>query len=298
MRIAIAGGTGFIGTHLIRYLLEQGDEVVLVSRSAGGHNPFGLPVVTWDGMLEQRDRLEGLDAFVNLSGESINQRWTASAKHRIVQSRLETAKRLGELVDALEVKPKVVVNGSGMSIYGTSETDEYDERSPKRLTDFLAEVVDQWEAAVDRYVHVPRLVKLRIGLVLGADGGALPPMAMPYKLGVGGRVGSGKHWMSWIHIDDMVRLIRHCIERPDIEGPINATAPNPVRNDQFGRALGGALHRPHWMPVPAFMLKLLFGELSVLLLQGQKVLPRKALEHGFTFRYTSVDEALKSLYRS
>lgn len=296
MRIAVAGGTGFIGTHLIQYLREQGDEVILISRSAGGHNPFQLPVVTWSDMQTAKERLEGLDAIVNLSGESINQRWTDAAKQRILQSRLDTAKKLGKLVDALDQKPKVVVNGSGMSIYGTSETDSYEEGSPQRLTDFLAGVVAEWEKAVDDHIHGPRIVKLRIGLVLGTDGGALPPMALPYKLGAGGRVGSGNHWMSWIHIVDMVRLIRYCIEQPDVAGPVNATAPNPVRNDEFGRALGRALHRPHWMPVPSFMLKLMFGELSVLLLEGQKVLPRAALDHGFKFQFNTVDEALGELY--
>jgi uncharacterized protein (TIGR01777 family) len=296
VKIAVAGGTGFIGTHLIDYLRKQGDEVILVSRSANGSNPFGLPVVTWNAMQVEKERLEGLDAFVNLSGESIDQRWTQEAKKRILQSRLHTAEQLGKLIDALDAKPKAVVNGSGMSIYGTSETDTYDEQSPQRLTDFLAGVVEQWEKAVDEHVRGPRTVKLRIGLVLGTDGGALPKMALPYKLGAGGRVGRGKHWMSWIHIEDMVRLIRYCAEREDISGPVNATAPHPVTNDQFGRALGRAMHRPHWMPVPSFALKLLFGELSVLLLEGQKVLPRAALEHGFTYRFTTIDEALGDLY--
>lgn len=296
MKIAVAGGTGFIGTHLIDYLRKLGDEVILVSRSANGSNRFGLPVVTWNAMLAEKERLEGLDAFVNLSGESINQRWTQEAKKRILQSRLDTAEQLGKLIDALEAKPKAVINGSGMSIYGTSETDSYDERSPQRLTDFLAGVVEQWEKAVDEQVRGPRTVKLRIGLVLGTDGGALPQMALPYKLGVGGRVGSGKHWMSWIHIDDMVRLIRYCAEREDLAGPVNATAPYPVTNDQFGRALGRAIHRPHWMPVPSFTLKLLFGELSVLLLKGQKVIPRAALEHGFMYHFPTIDEALGELY--
>ncbi|WP_127588613.1 TIGR01777 family oxidoreductase [Paenibacillus koleovorans] len=334
MRIAVAGGSGFVGKHLIKLLREKGDEVVLISRSrhggsigkggsssgngdgnggdgngegnGNGGNGNGtdidnsdgkrLQVFTWDELLKRRAELEGLDAIVNLSGESVNQRWTKAAKHRILHSRLETAALLGQLVDALERKPAVVVNGSGMSIYGTSETDEYDERSPKRITDFLASVVDQWEQAADAHIRGVRLVKLRIGLVLGTDGGALPPMAMPYKLGVGGRVGSGRHWMSWIHVRDMARLIYYCVENASVVGPVNATGPKPVRNDEFGRALGYALGRPHWMPVPAVMLKLLFGELSVLLLEGQKVMPRAALDYGFHFKFNTLEEALGELY--
>jgi uncharacterized protein (TIGR01777 family) len=301
MKIAVAGGSGFIGTHLIRHLLEQNDEVVLISRSHKGHDAIGngrneIPVITWNDLLAQKDRLEGFDAIVNLSGETINQRWTQAAKQRIIQSRLDAAERVGKLVEALQVKPKVVINGSGMSIYGSSETDTYDERSPKRLTDFLTEVIEVWEQAADDHIRGTRLVKLRVGLVLGTDGGALPKMALPYKMGVGGRVGAGRQWMSWIHIEDMSRLIHHCIEREDISGPVNATAPNPVRNDQFGQALGRAMHRPHWMPVPSVALKLLFGEMSVLVLTGQKVLPWVAQEHGFTFQFPFIEDALRDLY--
>jgi len=295
MRIAVTGGTGFIGKHLVRYLLDLGHEVAVISRSAS-HGPWGVPAATWKQLQENPGALGHVDGIVNLAGESINQRWSEAAKRRILDSRLEAAARVSEWVERLDRKPEVVVNGSGMSIYGVSETETFDEASPHRVMDFLSGVVEQWEEAADRIRGV-RLVKLRIGLVLDSEGGALPKMALPYKLGVGGKVGSGRQWNSWIHIRDMVRLIEFCLTHGEVQGPINATAPGPVRNDDFGRALGRALGRPHWMPVPSLAFKLLFGELSSLLLTGQKVLPAAALKYGFRFEYPDLDSALKDLYK-
>jgi hypothetical protein len=295
LKVAVAGGTGFIGGHLIRHLLERHDEVVLISRSHAKRSPFGLKTFRWDELPERKAELEGLDAIVNLAGESINQRWTADAKRRILQSRVETATRIAELVAALYNKPGVVVNGSGISAYGTSETETYDETSPPRVVDFLSGVVEKWEQAIDA-ISDTRVVKLRTGIVLGRDGGALPLMALPYKLGVGGRVGSGRQWMSWIHIEDMVRLIRFVIENESVRGPVNATAPHPVTNDEFGRALARTLRRPHWFPVPAVLIKLALGQMSELLLNGQHVRPRVLLESGFTFLYPTAESALARLY--
>jgi len=207
---------------------------------------------------------------------------------------LQAADRVARLVEQLREKPEVVVNASGISIYGTSETDTYDETSPPRVVDFLSGVVEKWEQAIDG-IQSPRVIKLRVGIVLGRDGGAFPKMAIPYKLGVGGRVGSGRQWLSWIHIEDMVRMIDFCIRNPRIRGPVNATAPNPVTYEEFGRTLGKIMRRPHYFPVPAALLKLVFGELSVLLLEGQKVIPRAVLEHGFDFRYPTIETALRQL---
>lgn len=298
MKIAVSGGTGFIGGRLVRYLQSCGDEVIVISRSsASGEGGIrgGPPTVTWDRLADDQEQLEGLDGLVNLSGESINQRWTEGAKRRVLESRLDSVAKLAALVGKLERPPKAVVSGSAIGIYGVSETDEFDEAAPTASTDFLSGVVGAWErAALD--IPTPRLVLLRTGLVLAPDGGALPKMAMPYKLGVGGKVGSGRQWMSWIDAEDIVRLIRFCIERADIRGPVNATAPQPVTNDRFGRALAAALGRPHWLPAPAFALRLAFGEMADLLLTGQRVVPQKALAHGFAFRYPTVDEALRQMY--
>lgn len=296
MRVAVTGGTGFVGSALVKRLLERGDEVWIVSRSTGNgkaRHPR-LQIVTWEQLQEKPERLDGVDGIVNLAGESIDQRWTDAAKDRILQSRLKAASRIGALVSALRDKPRVVVNASGISYYGTSLTETYDERSPKRVVDFLSSVVHKWEEAADR-IPVERLVKLRIGLVIGNSGGAFPKMAMPYRLFGGGRIGSGKQWIPWIHLEDMVRLILLCLDNERISGPVNAVSPDPVTNNDFGRAIGKAMKRPHWFPVPAFLMKTFFGEMAVLLLEGQKALPKAALDAGFEFRYPTIDEAMCDL---
>lgn len=293
MKIAVTGGSGFIGKRLISHLQQQGHEVINISRSPRAVVEH-VRTVIWDQLKTDSSAFAGLDAIVNLAGESINQRWTAAAKERIVGSRLKAAEQVAQLVERMDVKPKVVVNASGMSVYGTSETEIFDERSPHHPVDFLSKVVEQWEDAADQ-IQGTRIVKVRVGLVLDGIEGAFPKMALPYKLGVGGPIGSGKQWLSWIHIDDMVRLIDFCIQNEAILGPVNATAPNPVTNREFGRSLAKAMRRPNLFPLPAFILKIMFGELSTLLLEGQKVLPRVLLEHGFTFKYSFVDKALADI---
>lgn len=299
MTIAICGGSGFVGAALVKHLAGKGTKIIIVTRKIPEPTQQlrDVEYLTWQQWTEQPDKMEGAEAIVNLAGESIDQRWSESAKARILQSRLWAADQVEELVRRLKSKPKVVINASGISIYGTSDTDTYDEDSPHRATDFLADVVQQWEAAVDR-IEAPRVVKLRIGVVLGNEGGAFPRMRLPYKFGVGGRVGTGRQWLSWIHLADMVRLIGYCIDQPDIHGPINATAPNPVTNDTFGRTLGKSIRRPHFMPVPAWLMKLVFGELSILLLEGQKVIPKRLLEHGFEFQFPTIETALEHLSKA
>ncbi|NEW08773.1 TIGR01777 family protein [Paenibacillus sp. SYP-B3998] len=293
MKIAITGGSGFIGSRLIHHFQDQKYEIINISRTPKT-TAHGIRTITWEQLQANVSDLEGVAAIVNLAGESINQRWTPKAKERILQSREKAASQVAQLVARLELKPKVVINASGMSIYGTSETLTFDERSPHREVDFLSGVTQQWERAAD-FIQGTRLVKIRVGLVLDVKEGAFPKMALPYKLGVGGPIGSGKQWLSWIHIDDMVRLIDFCIQQEDICGPVNATAPNPVTNREFGKVLAATMHRPNLFPLPAFLMKLILGELSVLLLEGQKVLPWVLQEHGFVFKYLTVDKALASI---
>lgn len=296
MRVVVTGGTGFVGGALVKALLERGDEVWVVTRKkgsvAGRH--ANLHEATWDELADNPGRLEGTHGIVNLAGESINQRWTEAAKARVLNSRLQAAEAVAGWVRALQVKPNVVINASGITYYGMSETGMFDERSPGRVTDFLSSVVEKWEAAADR-IAAERLVKLRVGLVVGREGGAFPLMAMPYKLFGGGRVGSGKQWISWIHLEDMTRLILFCLDNDAVSGPMNASSPDPVTNDRFGRALGAAMKRPHWFPVPAFVMRLLFGEMAILLLEGQRALPKAALDAGFAFRYPTIDSAMQDL---
>lgn len=295
MKVVIFGGSGFIGSHLISYLTTEGHNVVLVSRSTRQMDNPLVHCVTWNELNDGAEQLEKTVAFVNLAGETINQRWTAKAKQKILQSRLTTTVNVAEKVRTLKHKPAVVINGSAVGIYGMSETATFDETSSQRGDDFLARVVRKWEKAADEIASHTRLVKLRTGVVLGKKGGAFPLMALPYKLYVGGRVGSGKQWLSWIHMTDMVRLIEFCIHNKNMHGPINATAPHPVTNDAFGRALARQINRPHYFPVPAFAFKLLLGEMSQLLLCGQRVYPSIAQEHGFQFTYPTLDKAMADI---
>jgi uncharacterized protein len=292
MNIAIAGGTGFIGRSLVRYLTGQGHRVAVVSRSEAKDSG----VLTWSRLKRDEEAREGWEAIINLAGESISQRWTSSAKKRIIESRIAAARQVEQWVTQMTVKPRVVINSSGVSIYGTSLTEEFDESAVVLPSDFLSGVAASWEEAADR-IPVERLVKLRTGMVLGAHGGALPSMTLPYKLGAGGRMGSGKQWMSWIHLEDMVRVIDFVLHDSRIAGPVNAVSPHPVTNDDFGRALGHVLGRPHWLPVPSPAIQLVLGELSELLLKGQKVLPAQLERHGFSFRYPEVELAFKEIFQ-
>ncbi|MBH5317466.1 TIGR01777 family oxidoreductase [Paenibacillus sp. GSMTC-2017] len=297
MRVAIAGGTGFIGKALTNALLKRGDQVWIITRSRSVkaiHIHRMLRFVTWSELEVDSSQLEGCDAIVNLAGESINQRWTTSAKDRILHSRQWAAAKVATLMESLSQKPSVVINASGISAYGISQDEVFDEDSKTNVTDYLSEVVQLWEEAADR-ISVDRLVKLRIGLVLDRKGGAFPLMILPYRLFGGGKIGTGKQGLSWIHIEDMIGLILYCLDNDKMRGAVNASAPEPVSNNTFGQAIGHALGRPHWFPVPALLMRTFFGEMSTLLLDGQRALPKKALDNGYVFRYPTVKGALSQL---
>ena len=193
------------------------------------------------------------------------------------------------------LKPKVVINGSAIGYYGSSSTDRLTEDSPAG-NDFLAEVVQAWEKEAETLVGLGvRLIKARIGLVLGLGGGALPNMLLPYKLFLGGNLGTGKQWVSWIHLHDLVRLFAYCLSKTDLEGAINFTAPNPVQMETLGKTIGQVLCRPHWLPAPSWALRLILGEMSDLILKGQRVVPDKALAAGFHYEYPQLGQALEDL---
>lgn len=294
----ICGGSGLVGKALYKTWLQQGHEVIIVSRSRTKlvietRNPQAS-VMSWSELAHAPEHCRDVDVVVNLAGETINQRWTDTAKNRIVASRVVPARRIADWAGKLPRKLPLLVSASGISVYGPSETGTFDEMSPAAGDDFLTDVVYQWEASADT-IPAERCVKLRIAPVLANVGGAFPLMKLPYLFGVGGRIGSGKQPFSWIHIEDMVRLIDFVVHDTSMEGVVNASAPEAVTNEDFGRTLGKVYHRPHWFPVPSFTLKLLFGEMSMLLLEGQRVYPAKALEHGFTFNYGTLEKALTTL---
>ncbi|QGQ96314.1 TIGR01777 family protein [Paenibacillus psychroresistens] len=295
MKIAISGGSGFIGTHLINYLLTKQYEVLLISRSPK-ITQEKVVCVTWAELDQDSSRIEKLDAWINLAGESINQRWTKSAKSRIIESRITIIHHIAKLMEKLEVKPRVIIHSSAIGIYGTSDTKTFTEESKSKSTDFLSEVVREWEKAAEQ-LKGARVVRLRTGLVLSLDGGALPTMVMPYRFGIGGRVGKGTQWVSWIHITDMVRLFDYCLTSDHISGAVNAVSPHPVTMEQFGKTIARVWHRPHLFPVPSFVLKLMFGEMSVLVLEGQRVLPQVLLEHDYVFQFKELEPALQELHK-
>ena len=291
--ILITGGTGFVGSRLATALSDAGHQVTVLSRSGahGGALPGAVRIVTNLDLLASD---EAIDGIVNLAGEPIsNGLWTKAKRARIIASRVATTQACLALIARLERKPAVLVSGSAIGWYGVRGDETLDETSAG--TDcFSREVCTAWEAAAAGAGI--RTVLLRIGLVLDNSGGMLARMLTPFEFGLGGPFGRGRHWMSWIHRDDLVRLIVHCLADPDLSGPVNGTAPQPVTNAGFSRALGRALRRPALLPVPAWPLQWLLGDFArELLLGGQRVLPARAEASGFAFRYADIDSALRAI---
>ncbi len=298
MKLFVTGATGFIGSILCRRLLEQGHQLTLVSRSAprdaATENKRWLHW-TPDTGGEWQKAVEGIDGIINLAGEPIAaRRWTAEQKRRIVTSRLDTTRALIDAIVKARQKPKFLINSSAIGYYG-SRGDEAITEVAEPGTGFLAETTRDWENEASRAESLGlRVVYLRTGIVLGRDGGALAKMVPPFKFFIGGPLGSGKQWMSWIHVEDEVGLIIHLVDNAQAAGPVNATAPNPVTMRDFCRTLGKVLGRPSWAPVPSFALRLLLGEMAEMLLTGQKVLPAAAQRLGYQFRYPKLEGALQA----
>ena len=281
MRILVSGASGLIGTALVSALRTDGHEMVRLVR----RDPSGSDEIRWNPAAGDIDatQLAGIDAIVNLSGESIGQRWTDSRKREILDSRVQSTSLLARTAAALEPRPSVLVCASAVGAYG-NRGDEILTEDSELGSGFLTDVVRAWEAATDpaREAGV-RVVNLRQGIVLAKQGGVLERLLLPFKLGVGGRVGSGKQWWSWVALDDLTAVYAYAL-RSDIAGVVNLTAPNPVTNEQFTKALGSALHRPTVLPVPSFAARSIFGEMGeAMLLGGQRVLPVRLLDAGFDF---------------
>lgn len=285
MRIVLTGATGFIGGRLSRALFAKGHTVVPVAHRQ------------WDiaGSQSPTAAIEGSDAVIHLAGEPIAQRWSTAAKLRIRASRIQGTTRLVNAIGKAGRGPRTLIAASAIGYYGGCGEQILTEDSPPG-TDFLAGVCREWEAAAGGAAQFGcRVVQLRIAMVLGKDGGALAKMLAPFRMGLGGRLGSGKQWVSWIHLDDLAAIIEKVLDDSRYCGPVNATAPQPVRNEEFTRELAHTLRRPALLPMPAFVLRLAFGELSGVLLASQKVLPARLSQAGFRFRYPELGVALGSL---
>ena len=299
MRVVIIGGNGMIGRALTKELLAQGHRITILTRKAIHEQRAGILQQRWDGKdaAQLAKYLDGQEVVVNLAGESIGKsRWSAERKQLIWSSRVTVGKALAETIATLPVKPGVVIQASAIGFYGTG-MEPFDESSPQG-SDWLATVCKDWEDSVQTLKGPGiRLVVIRSGIVLAREGGVLAQLELPVRLFAGGPIGSGKQWISWITLQDEVRAIRFLIERSDCEGVYNLTAPDPVSNKRMGKTLAREIHRPYWLPLPSFLLELVLGEMSLLVLKGQDVLPVRLLRAGFKFDFANLEPALHDLYQ-
>lgn len=298
--ILVTGGTGLIGRRLVDHLTKDGYPVVVLTRSPKEvtNLPNGARPVGWDAETPEGwgDLADGALGIVHLAGESVvGERWTEGKKRSIRSSRVESSRAVARAIGAAETKPRFLLQASAVGYYG-SRGDEILTETMEPGDDFLARVSIAWEdATVGVEALGVRRPVLRTGIVLDPEGGALAQMLTPFKLGLGGPLGSGRHFMPWIHRDDEVGAIRFLIEQDDATGPYNLTAPHPVRNRELARALGRVLHRPAVLPTPKLVLQLLFGEMAAILLASQRAVPNRLTEAGYTFRFSEIEPALEDL---
>ena len=295
MKTLITGGTGFIGSALCNELLkDKNNEITILSR-----NPEKtLPQVKSINNLNTIEKNASFDIIINLAGEPIaDKKWTKEQKQKIISSRIDTTEDIIEFIKNSENKPKLLISGSAIGYYGIEQSNTDHDENDMSDDSFSSDLCKKWEeTALQANTYGVRTCLLRTGIVLGKNGGALSKMLMPFKMGLGGKIGSGEQWMSWIHLDDLVGIILHCIKQDTLNGPINGTAPKPSTNDDFTKALGKALNRPTFMPMPKIIINMLMGQMGVeLLLSGKKIMPTKALDSGYQFKYTTLDSALDNI---
>ena len=309
MRIVIAGGTGFLGSPLAEVYAEEGHDVRVLTRGlppgeSRHDSGTGVPGVTRVGWRPDgqggawASAVDGADAVINLAGEGIgDRRWTPQRKALLRDSRIIPTRSLAAAIAGATAPPPVFVSASGAGYYGTADAAPKTENSPAG-DDFLAHVCQEWEAEARRIESsATRVVPIRSGVVLERTGGALGKMMTPFRFFVGGRMGSGRQYMSWIHRIDWIEMIRWIVETRGVTGPLNVTAPAPVTNREFARALGRAMRRPALLPAPSFALRLILGEMAEpLVLTGQRAIPQCALAHGFHFRYPEIDQAFRGIF--
>ena len=296
MKALITGASGLIGKALQPALKESGWELLLASRN----EPTDSDHIRWniDEGFADRDlsRLEGLDAFIHLAGENVaGLRWSDEKKKAIRDSRVFGTRTIIEALAKIEKKPTVFISGSAIGFYGDRDDDEMTETNSAGDT-FLADVCKEWEAESRRAEDMGvRTVLLRTGIVLSKDGGALATMLTPFKLGVGGVVGSGKQWMSWVSLDDVIGIVKYALENEKLRGAVNVVSPHPVTNEEFTKTLGSVLYRPTFLPLPEFAVNMIFGEMGdALLLDSTKVIPKRLIDAGYEFKYTDLKAALET----
>jgi uncharacterized protein (TIGR01777 family) len=303
MKVLITGGTGFIGTEVTKKIIEQGNEVVLLTRSKPGPDSklkfTGVSFYQYgykkDSKIPQ-DLMKGVGAVINMAGEPIfTGRWNKEKMKKIKESRINITRQLVDSISRMKgKKPSTLISASAVGYYGPSDEIKLTEDSPAG-NDFLSQVSLQWEAEALKAADLGvRVVILRTGIVLGKGGGALAKMILPFKLFIGGPIGSGNQYFSWMHMDDMVKLYKTSIDDKRLSGPINATAPNPVAMKELSRTIGKVLKRPSWFPVPVFLAKIVIGGSAQVVATGQRVIPKKLLSLDFPFNYRDVEEALKA----
>ena len=294
MKITVTGATGFIGKRLVERLLEQGHAVHILGRTARTPLPSNVQFSLWNAVAGEppEECIREADAIVHLAGEPVSQRWTPEVKRRIWSSRVDGTRHLVQALARRTAPLPVLISASAIGYYGSRGDETLTEESAPG-SGFLAELGVAWEREALQATELgTRVVMPRIGIVLGR-GGALAVMLPPFRAGLGGRIGDGRQWMSWIHLDDLINLIVFALERPALQGPLNATAPNPVRNAEFTETLARVLRRPAIFPVPLFGLRVLFGEMSEVMLASQRVLPKVAEAAGFKFSFPDLGPALK-----
>jgi uncharacterized protein (TIGR01777 family) len=298
VKITISGASGLIGRRLLKTLGSNGHTLQVLSRHAGTNMPGNVKVFAWDPAKGEAPAasLSDADAVIYLAGEPVAQRWTDETKRQIRESRVTGTRNLVQALSKLPQRPAALICGSAIGYYGSRGDDMLPEAAGPG-SDYLATVCVEWEKeAVQAEALGMRVVRMRTGVVLDPRGGALQRMLPPFKMGIGGKIGTGKQWMSWIHADDLSELFRFALENR-IEGAMNGVAPYPVTNGDFAKALAAAVHRPALFPVPPFVLKLMFGEMSEVLLASQRVQPKQAESAGFRFRFPQLEPALADLLR-
>lgn len=299
MTYLITGASGFIGRRLVNFLLERGDSVNYLGRARSRTLDSRCAFFCWpQNAPPPLDSVPRPDALIHLAGETVAQRWTAEAKEEIRGSRVKRTRALVDALRELKHKPDTLISASALGYYGDRGEEVLTEAS-RPGSGFLPDLCVEWEREADRAAEFGlRVVRVRIGIVLGKEGGALRKMLAPFRIGLGGRFGSGRQWMSWIEADDLVRMIVFAADTPSVSGPLNGVSPEPVRNAQFSEEVGHALHRPAKLAVPAFALKLGLGEMSDVMLASTRAIPEAAENAGFTFAFPKLDGALRQALRT